>query len=173
MVLRLQQQNPDGSWIEEWKEGGKLVSADDGEEQQIKHQSPDAYEDMKRQLAEIQQMISALTLQLQQKEIPGTPILSSRTSLGVELNPSMPRTSLQTPMISIGGNTVPTSAVPSLVTSPSVQLPVQQPSTLQSIEVNPRLSINSIGELLGTFDGSGHNFESWSRQLELVVLLII
>ena len=167
MVLRLQQQNLDGSWIDEWKEGGKLVS-NDGDEQQTEHQSPDAYEDMKRQLAAMQQMIPALTLQLQQREIPGIPTLPSRTSPGVELNPSTSRKSLQTTIISIGGNRVPTSTVPSPATSPSVQLPVQQPSTLQSIEVNPRLSINSIGKLLRTFDGSGHNFESWSQQLELV-----
>lgn len=53
LILRLQQHNPDESWIDEWREGGKVVTTDDTEDHPERSQLQDAYDIMKRQMDEM------------------------------------------------------------------------------------------------------------------------
>lgn len=173
LMLRLEQNNPDGSWAEEWRRETNELKDKDDDLGQSNYSDEDTQE-LRQQLASMQQMLVTLTLQLQQNGVLNKPNpqhegVPRDTSTSPVIN-----SSVQNVMVSPQGNTAQGSSsmlpptLQGMGASVPRQVPSQQVTSLQNIEVNTKVSINAVGELLGIFDGNGENFDSWSQQVELI-----
>lgn len=194
LLLRLEEADPEGTWVDEWRKNQEENESVGGGSQEGE-MSMNGFDDTKQMLAALQAQVAALTLQLQQRIAVSA---SSRISGSPEDDrASFPRSSLLSvranqvekefdqrtpqadPSVQLGKGVLPveqnfSSSNDLQRTSTSIRgvraVPevIQQQVAFPGVEVSSRISINAISELLGNFDGSGQNFESWAQQVELI-----